>query len=291
MIRMGSSAYGILLVAAASVLWSTAGLFVRLLDLDVWTMVTWRSLFAALSLFLLHWFQNGRCAVQVIRSIRGPGLAAIPISAVSMFAYPAALKLTTVANVLMVYATVPFVAAALAFLWMREKLDRAVLLASGTALVGIAIMVRGATQPHDIAGNALAFLMTVTFAAVLVMVRHDPRIELVPVNAFAALLCGVICWPFMPSGIPDPYHLAVLALFGVTTTAGAYLLFLMGGRYIPSSEAGLIGMLDVILGPIWVGLAFAEWPSQTAMIGGAFVLAAVGWYLARGLPLPRPSMN
>ena len=43
-------AYGIVLVAVASTLWSTAGLFVRLLDadgpLDLWTMLTWRAGFA-----------------------------------------------------------------------------------------------------------------------------------------------------------------------------------------------------------------------------------------------------
>jgi drug/metabolite transporter (DMT)-like permease len=68
-------------------------------------------------------------------------------------------------------------------------------------------------------------------------------------------------------------------LFGIATTAGAYVLFLIGGRYIPSGEAGLIGMLDVVLSPLWVWWLFDERPSHAALIGGVLVLGAVVWYL------------
>src|SRR5258708_37368297 len=110
-IQTSGRAYGIALVAAATVLWSTAGLYVRLLDLDVWTIQAWRSLFAALSLFALVFVDKGRQAPHAVAAIGWPGLAAVPISAISMICYVAALKLTTVANVMIVYATVPFVAA------------------------------------------------------------------------------------------------------------------------------------------------------------------------------------
>src|ERR1051326_2518524 len=110
MAEIGSHAYGVALVSAAAVLWSTGGFFVRLLDLDVWTMLAWRSLFAALSLALVVMVQNRQHALRAVRAIGWPGLAAIPIAVVSMGAYVIALKLTTVANVMIVYATVPFVA-------------------------------------------------------------------------------------------------------------------------------------------------------------------------------------
>ena len=75
----------------------------------------------------------------------------------------------------------------------------------------------------------------------------------------------------------------ILAVFGATTTGFAYLLFLTGGRLIPSSEAGLIGLLDVPLAPLWVWLAFGEEPGNSALIGGSIVLAALLWCLAGGL--------
>jgi drug/metabolite transporter (DMT)-like permease len=284
--QVGGRAYGIALVAAASVFWSTAGLFVRMLDLDVWTMLAWRSLFAALSLLVVAVVQNGRRSPLRLFAMGWPGLVAIPISAVSMFSYVAALKLTTVANVLTVYATVPFVAAAIAFVWMGERVERRVLLASSIALVGIVVMAGSATRPQDLAGNALALLMTVTFGVVLVLARRHPTIAMAPVNALAAALCAAACWPLMTGGIPTAAELVILALFGFTTTALAYLLFLTGGRHIPSSEAGLIALLDVVLGPLWVWLAFSEQPGRPALVGGSLVIAAVAWYLAGGRRRP-----
>jgi drug/metabolite transporter (DMT)-like permease len=280
MVRLGARAYGTVLVASAAVLWSTGGLFVRLLDLDIWTILAWRSLFAAASLFLLVVCQHGRSTIRAIRAIGWPGTFAVPIAAVSMGAYVVAIKLTTVANVMVVYATVPFVAAGIAFVWIGESSKPRVLLASAVALVGIAILAGSATRPQDIAGNAFAFLMTLAFGVQLVMARRYPWLEMAVINSFAAALCSIVCWPLAAAETPDLHQLIILALFGITTTALAFLLFLMGGRHIPSGEAGLIGLLDVVLGPFWVWLAFGEQPGQEALVGGSLVLASVFWYLS-----------
>ncbi len=277
---MTTRAYGAALVTSAAVLWSTGGLFVRLLDLDVWTMLAWRSLFAAAALFLVVVFQHGRNTIQAVRAIGWPGLVAIPIAVISMGSYVVALKLTTVANVMIIYATVPFVAASIAFIWIGERSKSRVLLASAIALAGIVILAGSATRPQDIAGNAVAFLMTVAFGVQLVMARRYPWLEMAVINAFAAGMCAIACWPLAASGSPGLYNLIVLALFGVTTTALAYLLFLLGGRHIPSGEAGLIGLLDVVLGPFWVWLVFGEQPGRAALAGGGLVLGSVLWYLS-----------
>jgi len=280
MVRLDARAYGVALVTSAAVLWSTGGLFVRLLGLDVWTMLTWRSLFAALSLVLVVIIQHGRNSMRAVGAIGWPGLIAVPIAGISMVSYVVALKLTTVANVMIIYATVPFVAAGIAFVWIGERSKSRVLLASAIALAGIVIVAGSTSRLQDIAGNAIAFLMTLTFGVQLAMARRYPWLEMAVVNAFAAALCAIACWPLTAVGIPDLYHLIILALFGITTTAFAYLLFLMGGRHIPSGEAGLIGLLDVVLGPFWVWLAFGEQPGRAAFVGGSLVLASVFWYLS-----------
>jgi drug/metabolite transporter (DMT)-like permease len=77
-------------------------------------------------------------------------------------------------------------------------------------------------------------------------------------------------------------------LFGATASAFAYLLFLLGARHIPSGEAGLLGLLDTVLAPLWVWLAFAETPTNATLAGGGIVLASVVWYLAGSLRGPRP---
>jgi drug/metabolite transporter (DMT)-like permease len=280
---VGSRSYGATLVAAAAVLWSTGGIFVRALDIDLWTMLAWRSLFAALALavVVVAWHRSGTMAA--LRRMGRPGLVAIPIALVSMTSFVAAIKLTTVANVMIIYAAVPFIAAGVSYFWTGERPHRRVLIASAFAFIGIALMAGAAPRWQDVAGNAVALLMTVTFSVQLAMARRYPELRMAPVNGAGAILCALVFFPLASAQIPSPHELFILLMFGIATTAGAYVLFLVGGRYIPSGEAGLIGMLDVVLSPLWVWLLFAERPSNAALAGGVIVLGAVIWYLGAQL--------
>jgi drug/metabolite transporter (DMT)-like permease len=283
---VGSRSYGVTLVALAGVLWSTGGLFVRALEsLDLWTMLAWRSLFAALALVVVVLFRHRTRTLGALYAMGWPGLIAIPIALVSMTSFVVAVWLTTVANVMIVYATVPFLAAGIGFLWNGERPSRRMLAAAAVAFLGVAIMAGASASLDDLLGNAVALLMTATFATQLVMARRYPTLEMAPVNGAGAALCAVLFFPFASSVIPDAQQLVTLVAFGIATTAGAYVLFLVGGRYIPSGEAGLIGMLDVVLAPLWVWLLFNEQPGSAALVGGVIVLAAVLWYLGAELRL------
>jgi drug/metabolite transporter (DMT)-like permease len=165
---------------------------------------------------------------------------------------------------------------------MGEKIGARFLLANSVALIGIVVMVGHATRPQDEVGRGFAFIMTLAFGTQLVMAGRYPALEMAPTNAMGAALCAVVCWPFLAAGTPSFYQLIILALFAITTTSLAYILFLTGGRHIPSGEAGLVGLLDVVLAPFWVWLVFGERPGQAAIIGGTLVLVPVLWYLTNG---------
>ena len=103
------------------------------------------------------------------------------------------------------------------------------------------------------------------------------------VNAIGALgsgLFGLMNSPHPPVGL---YDFAVLFVFGLTTIGLAFVLFMEGAKFIPSAEAGLVSLLDVVLGPIWVFLAFGENPGALTVVGGAIVLGAALWRMAPDL--------
>jgi drug/metabolite transporter (DMT)-like permease len=218
-----------------------------------------------------------------LRRMGWPGLVAIPIALVSMTSFVVSVTLTTVANVMIVYATVPFLAAGIGLVWNGERPSRRMLIASAVAFLGIVIMAGSAASLDDVLGDLVALLMTATFATQLVMARRYPTLEMAPVNGGGAALCAILFFPFASTVVPDAQQLVILLLFGIATTAGAYVLFLVGGRYVPSGEAGLIGMLDVVLAPLWVWLLFDEQPGSAALLGGVIVLGAVLWYLGAEL--------
>ncbi|MET0529678.1 MAG: DMT family transporter [Microvirga sp.] len=270
--------YGLVLVTVATILWSLAGLFVRLIDLPVWDLILWRSLFAGISLLAISLLWSPRNA-----TFGWIGLGASILAAVVMASYAASLTLTSVANVLIVYATLPLATASLVWLLLGERSSRRLLIARAVSLAGVVIVPGQSLQITDVAGNGLAVLMTVAFAGLLIMARRFERIDLAMVNAVASLLCALAALPLSSGSIPEMTTLMLLAALGILTTALSFLLFLMGGRHIPSTEAALIGLLDVLLGPLWVWLAVSEHPGNGALLGGAVVLAAVVWHLAPGL--------
>jgi drug/metabolite transporter (DMT)-like permease len=283
---------GLLLVFTATVLWSSAGFFARLLDhLDLWTMLCGRAFFGGVFLFIA-------AGDEWRRGILGPPFGfgplaplIIALSGVAISCYIAALKTTTVAEVMVIYATLPFVTAGLAFVVNQERTSSHTLIAAGVAFSGVVVMVASALGTGRLVGQAIAFVMTVAFGLMIVLQRRHPGMSMTSINSIGALLAAVAAFALSPHPALTPFDLVGLAIFGLATVCVAFTLFMAGAKHIPAAEAGLISMLDVVLGPLWVLLVFGEKPGPMAIVGGGLVMTALIWQLApdiarsRGRPL------
>ncbi|NNS05649.1 DMT family transporter [Erwinia sp. JH02] len=282
-------ASGLIMVFSSAILWSTAGIFVRQLDMNTWAMVAWRSLFAFLSLGLLLAVCGNLRHFSFRRDLGLPGLITAAVMASSMFCYVAALKLTSVAGVMTVYATIPFFAMGFGWLMLREKITKRALLAAVVSLSGVILMATSAVGPGDIQGNLLALTMTAGFAASIVMSGKWPEMNLPAVTALACALCGAFCFIMMPRGLPLPglKDMGWLLVFALATQSLSYLLFMVGSRYVASAEASLIAQVDIVLGPFWVWLFVSELPTRYTLLGGSITFIAVTLYLASEYYLKR----
>jgi len=270
---------GIHLVISSAVLWSTAGLFVRIADMDVWSMVAWRSAFSFVTLgaFVLirrRWTKKG-----VKGTFGMPGVVACVVSTVAAITYIASLQWTTVANVMTVYATLPFVATGIAFLWLHDPVTYRFVIAGCLAFLGVAISVGAAMSANDLLGILAAFIMTAGCATQIVIAKRFPSMDSTMMTVLAALACFCIALPLMQYSIPTSTQLLACAFYGIFTTGIGYVLLLLGSRRVGSGEAGLLSMLDVILGPIWVWIFYSEEITLPVLLGGAVVLTSVFWYL------------
>jgi drug/metabolite transporter (DMT)-like permease len=198
------------------------------------------------------------------------------LSTLGMVAFIPALQLTSVSNVAVIIATGPFVAAAMAWIWLREVARLRTMLAAGVAFVGVAIIVGNARASSDIIGIALACFMTVVIAAMTVAVRHHRDTPMVAAAAISNLLGSLVSIPFA-HGIEavTATDLVIFAMFGFFQVALGLTLFMLGSRLLPSGQASLIATLETPLMPFWIWLAFGEAPGSRALVGGALVMAAV----------------
>jgi drug/metabolite transporter (DMT)-like permease len=267
---------GIALVLAAAVAFSTAPFFTRLLHHDSWTILFWRGVFGGSLIAVLMVVLQGRAGLRDLVGMGKNGWLVSCYSTVAMIAFIPSLQLTSVSNVAIIIATGPFLAAGLAWLWLREIPRRRTILASIVALCGVAIIVGNAQVGSDILGIGLACVMALAIAAMTVMVRRHRDTSMVAAAAISNFLTSVVCIPFA-HGITAVTggDLWILAMFGFFQVALGLTLFFLGSRQLPSGQAALISTLETPLMPFWIWLAFAEVPGLRVLLGGALVMGAV----------------
>ena len=265
---------GALLVAGAAVAWSSAGLLVRTTAADNWTTLFWRSVFAALFLALSIAIRDGRSAVRGFAQLGLPGLGIALAFATSMTCFIVGLRETSVANVLIFQAAAPFVAAILGWFWLGERMSWRAGAAILASMVGILVMVSDSVAKGRVLGDLVSALMGISFALVIVESRRHREVAMMPAMCLGLVLTGLGALPFADFA-PALRDVGVLALFGVAQMGLALMLFTTGVRLIPAADAGLVTLLEVILAPLWVWLAFGEDPGPRALLGGIIVLSAV----------------
>jgi drug/metabolite transporter (DMT)-like permease len=270
---------GLALVGLSAIAWSTAGIFTKGIAVDVWIILFWRGLFSAVFIAAYVAARRRGRTISDFAGLGVAGWAAATVGALATVCYLSAFKLTSVTNVVVIYATTPFIAAGLVWLASRESTDRMTLAASAAALVGVVVMVGGSLGTPNLLGDGLALAMAILMATMMVLIRAYPSAPMVPAMCVSSLqivvLALVVSDPFAVS-VDD---LAWLTAFGLVQAA-AVILLTEGTRRIPASHAALIGTIDIPLAPLWALLLLGEAPTLWSVAGGVIVTSAVLAHMA-----------
>ena len=270
---MSTAQRGRLFVALAAVAWSSAGLFQRELSVSTATQVAGRAVFAAVGLFLYVALSERGSVVRAFRAIGRGGIAIVILLALSSGSFLVALNHASVANVLFFQALAPILAAAMGSL-LGDPVSRRTWLAMAIAVAGVAVMVGGPGRP-SLLGQGLSLVVSVSFAATLVITRHRRDVSMAPATCLSQLLVLAVAAPFIAPSAAGALDVTLLAALGVTQIGLGFVFLTIGGRLIPAGEVALITLLEIVLGPAWVWAFLGERPSTATLVGGAIVLAAV----------------
>jgi len=262
-------------VACAAVCWSSGGLIARLVTTSPWTTSLWRSVFASLFLSLVLWVVRGRGIVAQWRGGGRPVLVVAVCMALASTCFIFSLAHTSVANTLILMSTGPYVAGLLGWMLLGERVALRTWLTMGVALAGAVVMVSDSYGRGALVGDLLAIVMATSFATATVLIRRHPEIQMAPAAALATALTALVALPLADPLRTASRDLALLAFFGVGQFGAGFLLFMAGARLIPAAQSSLIGMLETVLGPLWVWLVLSERPGAASLAGGALILAAL----------------
>ncbi len=269
---------GLLLVFLSALAWSFGGAIGRFIEAaDPWTIVFWRSFWAAAFLvaFML-WRDGGRGMLVLFRSIGIPGLAVACCFATASTSFVVALSYTTVANILLMQAGVPLLAALLAFLFFRERVSGATWAAIAAVIAGVAIMVSDSLDAEvSPVGDGLALLIAVVFSIATVITRRYAHVRMTPATCLGTMIAGTFAFTQVESLAVSVSDMGFLFAFGALNLGLGLALFATGARLIPAAYAALLGTFETLLGPVWVWLIHGELPSTRTILGGSVVFVAL----------------
>jgi drug/metabolite transporter (DMT)-like permease len=267
------------LMVAAPLLWSTAGVVTRHIEhAQPFEQVFWRSLFAfvfvAAALLLAR-----KHPWRAVHAAGLPGLVSAAMWAVMFTAFLFALSLTSTANALVMMSVSPLLTALFARLVLSDPVPARTWLAAIAAAVGIAWMFAheiGGTHARDVAGMLIALLVPVAAAANVITLRATAaRLDLVPAVMMGAALSCLLALPFAGSFSASTRDVALLAFLGLFQLGLPCMLLVFASRSLLAPEMALLGLLEVVLGPLWAWLGAGEVPARGTLVGGAVVLAAL----------------
>lgn len=267
--------HGLFACIAGVALLSVEGLLIRLLGLDLWSVIWWRGVLVAgtVMVALLVYARGG--VWRVFAAIGGPGAVAALAFAASVVCFVAAIKMTSVANTLVLASASPLFAALLSHFVLREFISRRTWVAALAVFIGIAAIFAGGWRGGSLVGDAFALANAFCYAAYFTALRRGRRANLMPVIVVGALLSALVAWPAASPAAVSSEALWYLFLLGVVVVPPATALITIGPKYIPAPDAGLVMLLETLLGPLWVWLVLREIPSGETLAGGAVILFAV----------------
>lgn len=292
---------GILLVLGATLGWSLAGVFVRLLPgLDGWQINCWRGFWMAVFVLVYLVAVYGRHTLDKFREVPLPALIAVAgFFTAGSTLYVTSLTLADTATVSVIGALSPIFAGMLSPWITHERPTLASWIAAFLALAGVGVIAWDGFTAGNIVGIMVSVLVPLSFAGQTVALRRYRAFDMVPaicVGGFVTfLLAGLLGHVFggHPGGGFEVSfdQLLLLALMGPLQLSIPLILYARGAKSVPAVTLSLVALLDVVLNPLWSWIGVGEVPPDSAFIGGAVIIGAVlisifgdRWLAPRGEP-------
>lgn len=273
---------GIGAVLMAAVCASIAGILVRGIEsADAWQILFFRALAFTATIFSLVLIRHGRATPAAFLAIGRSGLVLALALGLAFIAFIFALTLTAVADVVLILATSPLIAAVISRVVLGEAIGGTTLAAMAVALIGVVIMVAGESQTaRPIAGDRLtgmlvAFGACLGYAVSIVALRAGRAVDMMPATCLSGVVALVITSLLVGSLAVPARDIGLALLLGTAQLGGQYALITYASRVVPAGQIALVMLLEVVLAPLWVWIGVGEVPGGAVLLGGGVVLAGL----------------
>ena len=267
---------GILQLVASGFFLSTAGIALRLVEqADGWQILFYRSLALSVTILLILVFQKRSRFFDEFRGLGWNDCLLAVFLGTGFVAYVFALLYNTVANALFIFSCAPFVAGFLGWILLGERVATRTWFAIGVAMAGLAVMVGSELAVSRYLGTLLALWIPIAYAASIIAVRSSKRDNMLVALCLAGLVAGGLSAFFVTDYALTPRDLIISLYLGVFQVGVGCTLLVLGARYVPAAQIGLLALVEPVLAPIWVWMGVGEVPGLATIVGGTIIFLAI----------------
>ena len=267
---------GPFLVFLGAVSLSFGGLIVKSFEgSTLWQILFWRSVFfiIVVSIFLIISYKK-----KIFTALYKSGLPELIggiILSIGFASYVFAMYETTVANTNFIIQTQTLFLAIFGYFFLKETISKLTFFCILLAISGIILMLGNSISPGEMTGNLVAFIMPISFAILILIVRKFPEVDMIPLQLVAGIFAMLIGLLLSPTIIVSSKDIFLGFLAGFFQVGFGFIFITIGARSTPSAFVGIIMLTEAVLGPFWAWMFANENPPLSVLIGGSIVITAV----------------
>jgi len=266
--------YSLLLFGGFCLSWG--GFIVRSFETtNAWEILLLRScfFFLGVSTFLILTYKYK--AAKIIGKAGFPGLIGGFVMSFSFIAFVFAMINTTVANVVFIISTQTMFLAIFGFFYLKEKVSLLGLLSIILAMTGIVVMIGDSISSGTLFGNIVALTIPISFSILIMIVRKNPSLDLVPAIWFASIFTILYSLVMVDSFNFSNHDILMGFLLGVPQLTFGFICITIGSRTTRAVTIGLLMLTETIFAPLWVWMFLNEIPPSSVFIGGMIIIFAI----------------
>ena len=270
---------GAILVLMGALCLSFGGIIVKSFEgANLWQILFWRQFFFSIvvALYLLVTFKKN--FFKSFHDSGLPGIVAGLFLGVGFSAYVFAMFHTTVANTLFIISTETIFLALFGYIFLKEKINLVTFISIIMGMSGVLIIIGSSLSIQSASqflGNIVAFIMPISFAVLIVIVRKYPKVDMVPSQFVAGIFAALIGYLIAGKLSISSHDLFLGFLAGTFQIGFGFIMITIGSRTTPAAVVGILMLTEAVFGPLWAWLFINEVPPISVIIGGGIIISAI----------------
>ena len=270
---------GPLLIFIGAICLSFGGIIVKSFEgANLWQILFWRQFFFSIIVFFFLLIKYKKNFFNSFYKCGLAGFFAGLSLSIGFAAYVFAMYETTVANTNFIITTETIFLAIFGYFFLKEKISPITFFSIILGMLGVLLIVGNSLSVQSSSqfiGNVVAFIMPISFAVLVMIIRKFPKTDMIPAQFIAGIFAALIGAFFAGKLAISLHDLFLAFLAGFFQIGFGFILITIGSQTTPAATVGILMLTESVFGPFWAWLFINETPPAFVLLGGGMIVFSI----------------